>query len=269
MSRIIVYYVVGPVHPRNLGLIAQEMLDWKFRVVYEQSVWWLSKERMAQVPLEKVALVDDRVPDTLWSGDVRAVIFSTVQARPTPINLLRATLERGIPMIAIEESNQIALNNGTINNYLLPVDRLLVASVSERTGMIEAGLPEQRVEVTGWPFYTGQVGKTLPNRARAKKEQFGLDKDRPVATLTLTALHDAGESPQVRRRQLTLAAQGLPPEYQLVVKPHPIEKRQVLMPFIRQYAPRAKVVEGSVPIDEVLEATDVLLNRGASQQTQR
>lgn len=265
MSRIIVYYVVGPVHPRNLALIAREMPDWTFRVTYEPHIWWLNAQNMAKVPFEKMALADHQVPDALWFGDVRAVIFSTVQPRQGPINLLRSAVERGVPTIAIQESNQIALNNGTINNYLLPVDHVLVASSHERQGMIEAGVADRRVEVTGWPFYEGQIGKTAPDRLRAMKECLGLEPDRSVATLTLTSLNDAGESPAVRRRQLILAAQGLPPEYQLVVKPHPIEKLEVLMPFVTQCAPRAKVIEGMMQISDVLEATDVLLNRGSSQ----
>ena len=265
MSGTIVYYVVGPVHPRNFELIAREMPDWSFRVTHEPANQWLNAERMAKVPFEKVVLSEDRVPEALWSGDVGAVVFSTTQPRQGPINLLRAALERNVPTIAIEESNQIALNISTIDNYILPVDHLLVASSHEREGMIDAGVPERRVQVTGWPFYTGQVGTTEQARRRTMKQSFGLNPDRPVATLALTALHDPGESPTVRRRQLTLATGGLPPEYQLVVKPHPVETLDVLTPFVTELAPNAQIIEGSVPIDDLLQATDVLLSRGASQ----
>ncbi len=265
MFGTIVYYVVGPVHPRNLGMIAEAMPRWTFRIAYEPSVRWLKGKNTAEGPFDWVPLENDQVPESLWNGDVRAVVFSTVQPRQGPINLLRSALARGIPTIAIEESNQIALNNGTINNYLLPVDHVLVASEEERRGMLQAGIPERRVEATGWPFYSGQIGKISRNGSRLAKERLGLEPDRPVAALTLTALHDAGESCSVRDRQLTLAAQGLPSEYQLVVRPHPIERTQTLMPFIRRCAPRAVVVDGAVRIDDLLDATDILLNRGASQ----
>lgn len=265
MPGTIVYHVVSPVHLRNAQLIAPEMSEWTFRVAYEPHTGWLKARTLDEVPLEKVPLANDKPPDAVWTGDVRCVIFSTAQPRQAPINLLRSALEHGVPTLAIEESNQIALNRGTVNNYVLPVDHVLAVSRRERRGMIEAGLPERRVEVTGWPFYVGQVGKTAPERVCAAKERLGLAADRPVAALTLTGLNDAGESPAVRRRQLTLAAQGLPPEYQLVVKPHPIERLKVLMPFVAECAPRAKAIAGSVRIDDLLEATDVLLNRGVSQ----
>ena len=265
MPKIIIYYVVSPVHLRNLELIAREMPDWTFRIVYEVTSSWLNTESMAQFPFEKAGIAASQVPETVWADNVRAVIFSTVQPRQEPINLLRSALERDIPTIAIEEVNQIALNNGWANFYLLPVDYVLVSSSYERQGMIEAGVPARRVEVTGWPFYNGQIGKITPHCSRAMKERFGLEPDRLVATLALPALGHVWETPEVRRQQLTLVAQGLPPEYQLVVKPHPIEKLETLQPFLAQCAPRAKVIEGMVPIGDVLEATDVLLNQGLSQ----
>lgn len=265
MAGTIIYYVVSPVHVRNVQLLAPELSRWDLRIAYEEGSPWLNAENMAPLPFDKIALPAERVPELLWEGEVKGVVLSTAQPRQVPINLVRAALERGVPSIAIEESNQIALNQGTVNNYVLPVDYVLTASEHECRGMIEAGFPARRFEVTGWPFYAGRVGRISVEQRRARKKMLGLDPERPVASLTLTGLNDAGESPVVRRRQLSLAAQGLPPEYQMVVKPHPIEKREVLMPFVRECAPHATVIEGMVRAEELIEATDVLLNRGVSQ----
>ena len=262
---VIVYYVVGPVHLRNLELIAQQLPDWEFRVAFEANLPWFNLGQMEALDFETFPVSDSSIPELLWLGEINALIFSAIQLRRTPVNLLQEAMRRSIPTIAVEESIQIALNNGRINNYLLSVDHVLVASVTERKGMLTAGVHEQNIEVTGWPFYTGRVGKIEPNLAREKKARFGFDIDRPVASLTLTALGDAGESPEVRRCQLSLAAQGLPADYQLAVKPHPIEPLERLEPFIHECAPQAKIIPGNVPISDLLEATDILLNRGVSQ----
>ena len=261
----IVYYVVSPVHVRNVQLLAPELPGWNLRITYEQESPWLNPGNMNPLPFETIALPPGQIPASLWSGTVRGVVLSTAQPRPAPIQLVAAALERGLPTIALEESNQIALNQGTVNNYVLPVDRVLVASEHEARGMAAGGFPAPRFEATGWPFYSGRMGAVAPPQRHARKVALGLDPERPVAALTLTGLYDAGESPAVRRRQLSLAAQGLPPAYQLVVKPHPIEKREVLQPFVDECAPRALVLEGMVRIEELLEASDVLLNRGVSQ----
>jgi hypothetical protein len=265
MAGIIVYYVVSPVHVRNAQLLAAELAPHAIRLAYDGESPWLNAEGMGELPFESVELTAAEFSQEVWSGDVCGVVLSTAQPRAIPMQLVAAAMARGLPTIALEESNQIALNKGTVNNYVLPVDFVLAASDAERQGMIAAGFPARRFEVSGWPFYSGRVGKISSGQQRDRKVQLGLDPDRPVASLTLTGLHDAGESPAVRRRQLALAAEGLPADYQLVVKPHPIEKREILQPFVDECATRAHIVEGMVRVEEILEASDVLLNRGVSQ----
>ena len=265
MSNVIVYHAISPVHIRNVQLIAAEMSEWTLRVAYDATNPWLDTSSINRHSFESIAVQPGEIPSELWQDKVQAVIFSSLQPTSRFFELLEAALERGIPTIAIEESNQIALNQGRFNNYVLPVDHVLTASQHECEGMIAAGFPERRFRVTGWPFYGGRIGKVPIEQKLENKEALGLDPRRPVAALTLTGLQDAGESPAVRKRQLSLAAQGLPEEYQLVIKPHPIEKLKTLMPFVDECAPRAQVLEGMVRIEELLEATDVLLNRGVSQ----
>jgi hypothetical protein len=264
MLGIIVFYIVSPVHVRNVQLLAPQLGSWKLRIVYEEPVYGLKVDEMRDLPYETIAVRKGAIPDNLWQGDIKAMVFSSVQARSVPVELVAGGLRRGIPMIAIEESNQLALNQGRINNYILPVDRVLAASTYERKAMVEAGFPAHRFTVSGWPFYSGHIGKISSEEKRDRKKALGLDPLRPVAALTLSWVHDADEGPVVRRRLLTLAAR-LPAEYQLVVKPHPIEVVDILMPFIREYAPNAQVIDGMIPSPELLKATDVLLNRGASQ----
>jgi len=265
MTATIIYYIVSPVHVRNAKLLSVHLPDWNFHLVYESISPWLNERTLSTSGFPSTGFNTDGLPDSIWEKNIDAVIFSTLQPRGGPLALLEGALQRNIATIAIEESNQIALNRGSVNNYILPVDKVLTASDSERMGMVQAGFPAARFAVTGWPFYGGSIGRVAAEEKAESKKSIGLDPLRPVAALTLTGLHDAGESPVVRERQLSLAAQGLPSEYQLVIKPHPIESLQSLMPFVDKCAPRARVLEGSVRVEELLKASDVLLNRGVSQ----
>ena len=263
----VLYYAVGPVHPHNLALIADSMPERDFCMIYEPEHWWMDSSLLADLPFEKVSFVKRQVPDEIAEEEFAAVVFSSVQPRPAPIHLLMWAIDHDIPTIAIEESNQLALNDGAVNNYMLPVDHLLVASPEEQRGFIAAGVPERKVKVTGWPFYSGHVILEPEQRMRAK-EVLKLQPELRVATLTLTGFNDtSGETPSVRRALMQMAADGLPPDYQLAIKPHPIEKMEVLRPFVEECAPEAVVIDGSVKIGTVLDATDVLLNRGVSQVT--
>ena len=263
MAKVLIYYVVSQVHVRNVHLLAAELSEWEFRVAFELGSPWVTPESVGE--LEASGFAPGNIPKQMWEGEVGAVLFSTIQLRKEPIALLHGALEREIPTVAIEESNQLALNQGAINNYILPVDHVFAASEFERRGMVAAGFPARRFEVLGWPFYAGRMGRTEQAEKRACKVALGLDPDRPVAALTLTCLHAAGESPEVRRRLLELAAKGLPDDYQLAIKPHPIETLETLRPFIAECAPRATAIEGIVRIEDLLYAADVLLNRGVSQ----
>ena len=262
MPDTVLYYAVGPVHPRNLRLIASGLPAWDFKMVYEPDAHWMTDAALGAIPFEKIPLGKGADPVAVDPRTVKAVVFSTIQPRRAPVALLKWVMQHGLTSIAIEESNQIALNDGVVNNYLLPINHLLVASPHEREGFIAAGVAADRVDVTGWPFLERAAD---PTKAEARTA-LGLDPDRPLAALTLTGFNDpSGETPAVRHRLLSLASQGLPQEFQLAIKPHPIEKMATLMPFVEKSAPQAAVIDGSVPIGDLLAATDVLLNRGVSQ----
>jgi hypothetical protein len=265
MKGRILYYAVGPVHPKNLQLIAEQLPDWTFTMVYESNVWWMDKKALEAIPFTKIPLSNKNLAKDFGGGDYDAVIFSSLQPRKEPLDLLRWASNKRIPAIAIEESNQFALNHGAINNYILPVDHLLVASPFERRFLTEReGIDPGLVEATGWPFYAGPKSSDARQKAESKLA-LGLDPKRPVISLTLTAFNDAGETESVRRRQLEMAASSLGEDCQLVVKPHPIEKMEVINRFVAKYAPMASTLEGAVPVNDMLNATDILLNRGVSQ----
>lgn len=260
-DREILFYVVGPVHPKNMALLAAAMPDHRFRMIYEP---WLSKRGQIDLPDNALPFVRDQVPRGLSPDSIAAVVFSTVQPRRAPLNLLYWALRNNLPAIAIEESNQLALNSGRYCNYLAPLDHLLVASGSERDYMLALGMPAERIHITGWPFCSAS-GAVDSGTRRAAKGRLGLDPEAPVAALTLTAYADSGETERVRITQLRMASDGLPADYQLVVKPHPIESMDVLRRFVSMHARGATILDGTTSIDSVLDATDVLLNRGVSQ----
>ena len=233
-------------------------------MIYEPGVAWMSRSSKSALPTDALSFDRDQVPRDLSPDTFGAVIFSTLQPRPAPLNLLHWALRNNLPAIAIEESNQLALNAGRYCNYLAPLDHLLVASSSEQGHLVSTGMDPERIHVTGWPFCSSSGA--VPDEIRqGSKARLGLDSGAPVAALTLTAYADSGEVERVRVDQLRMASEGLPPEYQLVIKPHPIESMDVLQRFVDEHASQAMVLDGRVPIDDLLNATDVLLNRGVSQ----
>lgn len=266
---ILIFYSVSPVHMRNLNILSKRLEGWKFRVIYNAELKWFSPDKIEQYPYDCIPCVDAQIPDALWKGDVRAVIMSTAQVLKLPFNLVKSALIHGVPVIAIEEVHQLALHGKRINNYMLPVDELLVASEIEREEFINLGYPADHVHSTGWPFYSGLISNKGCNTNDELRNRLGLKEGQPIATLTLlmSSRHEciSVENDYTRRQLLSIVSKGLPSNYQLLVKGHPAEDPKGIKKFVKKYAPRAKLVERYVDIQDVLSITDVLFNQGHSQ----
>ena len=269
MKPIIVYYPVGTVHMRNLDLLAQALPDFQFRVFYPRQTWF-APDKVRKYPYEHVFDQGDKIPEELFKGDVRALILTIAAVEGTIAKLITAAFERGIPVIAIEEVIQLALNQGVINHYLMPVDHLLVASEYERDALLRLGVSPEKVHVTGWSFYSKLNAHASPERRRTLQKRFNLPTGKKIAVLCLSALKRPGdpsslETPAVRHQLLSIVKQGLPDEFHLVVKLHPTEDVDSARKMIEPYFPDATIIEGSTGIDEALDIADVCLNRGNSQ----
>jgi hypothetical protein len=270
----VVYYPAGAVHMRNLDLLAGALPGCDFRVLYRTSLAWFDANKAADYGYPYVLDDDDGPPVDLLEG-AGALVLSIAAVEPMVCDLIEAAFERDVPVIAIEEVVQIALNQGAINHYLMPVDRLALASDYECDHMAKLGVAEHKMAVTGWPFYSGLNSAPSPNSRNAgsrnkAREMLGLAPDSRVAALCLSRLNEAEdlsalESPQARAEILDTVREGIPNSYELVVKLHPAENSQASRREIEARLPGATVVAGGVGIGDVLDAADVCLTRGNSQ----
>lgn len=268
---VVVYYPVGTVHMRNLALLAQALPDFRFRVFYRTRQPWFAPDKVQHYPYEHVYDLDDRPAPELFAGDVWALILSIAAVDRLIADLIEGAFEREIPVIAIEEVIQLALNQGVINHYLMPVDHLLVASDYERSAFLRLGVLPEKVRATGWPFYSGLISQASPERRQALRQRWNLPQNKLIATLCLSQLKIGGrdlstlETLTVRQRLLATVKQGLPDRFHLIIKQHPTEDAATARKTIRPYFSDATIIRGSAGIDEVLDVTDVCLNRGNSQ----
>lgn len=269
MKPVIVYYPVGTVHMHNLDLLAKALTDFKFRLYYPHQPWF-TPDNVKKYPYEHVFNIDKGLPPELFNGDVRALILTIAAVDRTIADLITAAFERDIPVIAIEEVIQFALNQGAINHYLMPVDHLLVASEYERNVLLQLGVSPKKIQVTGWPFYSKLIANISIERQSALRIKWKIPEDKKVSVLFLSALKRPGdpsslETPSVRHELFSIVKQGLPDEFYLVIKLHPTENVDSARKMIESYFPDASIIGGSTYIDEVLDIADVCLNRGNSQ----
>ncbi len=252
----VLYYPTGAVHLRNLDVL-RRLPGCRFRVIVEP---WLAAQpaALACVPDgERVAAADGGLSADAWAG-VHLLFFCMAAPNRFRFTLLREARSRSIPAVAVEEVNQLALNDGRINHYVLPLTGLGAASEEERTRFLPLGWAPPAVSVTGWPFGAEPAAVPAPRNgggaARTCLLVLGSLKERDIVSL---------ETRAVRRRILETLA-GLPDPWQLEIKPHPIETSASLAE-IRLLAPRARLIEPQAAIEPLLDGADLVANRGNSQ----
>jgi len=251
------------VHYRNIVLFAQRFPEYGIRCVLNPAFPWVTK--ITGSPYELFFFKNGTVPAGCLA-DVRAVIVFSAQPRLPVLSLLQDAALRGVPVIAVEEVYQLTLEQGYVNEYFLPVDMLLAGSEHERQKFLEFGVPAEGCRATGCVFSGVAVNEALAGQAKEDlRARLGLDRRRPIAVLSLAYQTPSGETPVVRERLLNTVSQGLPADFQLLVKPHPAEADGKIDYCIARFAPQAKVADKYTPIAEILSIADVLFNRGNSQ----
>lgn len=250
------FYGVGPVQCENMLALARGSSSIRWIGLLEGDNRWVPEKAVSVGgPLRFVGNALVGVPD------VDVVVLAQVQPRFVPMQLLSWAAANGVPTIAIEEVNQLALNAGRVNNYLLPADHVLVASDAEAERLAKAGAISD-IHVTGWPYHNRSLDH---QEVVEERERLGIDPNRPVALLTLSSFLAGGESLRIRQRQLEFCDVGLPPEWQLFVKGHPVEDASQVAAHVSSFAPRARILNSMTSVAQSLSICDVLLNAGVSQ----
>lgn len=262
MKNTLLFNPVSIVHDRNIEIFRQFLPEWDIKCVYNPKLKWFSdKKRHGNGDF---FLQDGYPPEGLFDN-VKALILFSAQPRAPHLNLIQKAALLGIPVIAIEEVLQMMLEQGFVNEYFLPVDRLLVASEYEQRKFVETGIPGDVVETTGCVFRYKKLYSSGSDRKEALRKELKISDNKLVAVLSLAYLTPSGETPAVRKELLACVSKGLPERYELIVKPHPAEHDKNIHEFIKRHAPHAKIADQYTPIDNILDIADVLFNRGNSQ----
>lgn len=267
---VILFNPVGTVHVRNMKILQRALPQFHFRALLRPRMPWFSTESKRNTfDVDYYTIQDESAfDDRIFDGDVRAIILSIAMPDIWVLDLLERAHNRNIPVIAIEEVHQLALNCGSINNYILPLDRILAASPYEKENFIKRGHPENCVTDVGWPFYSGLARTGGFSESMTLRRRI-CSQDDKVATLVLACLNDIDSSSRetraVRKALLTIAHQGLPDNYKLAIKGHPNEPVDSIRKFADKYAPDAYVFGQEQDIHPVLSMTDLLLTRGNTQ----
>lgn len=269
----VLYYPTGIVHFRNLGILKKYLPGFRFRVIVEPWVIENAPEVLEKLdPEERVEVKKGAVPQEVWDDNINILFLSMAYPNPFRLHLVYEAAKRDIPVVAMEEVNQLALNDGIINHYFLPVDYLGVASGVEKEKFMDLGLPARSITVTGWPFFNKESVEGAQREIRMRK-QYEMATKTKTCLLILGSLKEYDmvslETRYIRNEILRVVSEGLAGTRKVVdlkIKPHPIETEEGIEE-IKRLVPGAVVVDPRSPIEPLLTEADVVVNRGNSQVT--
>lgn len=266
---ILIYFPLGLVHMKNLDLLAEVLSDFSFRVVFKRSPWFTEGYASA-CGFKNIFIKDNKLPKEIFCGKVKGLILANAQASLLNLNIIEVARNLKIPIICIEEVMQMSLNGGKISSYLTPVDHLCLTSLLECKHLSGLGLSKNRLNDIGWSF---KHSLSLQERQKVKsrlRKTWNVPKQNKVAVLFLSQLNltetrGTLETSSIRDKILSIIKKGLPANYHLVIKLHPIESLEEAKSSIRPHLPNITLIHNELGAAEVLAASDVCINRGNSQ----
>lgn len=271
-SPLLLFYPTSPVHVSDFSLLVAKLPEWRFVAVLNRPLAQvapgidlaLRKHAIEYVALDAVSNAEDRLPrDT-------AVLLLGAAFEIFALDLMAWAKQRAVPVVAIEEVSQLALNRMDINNYDAPFDRLFVASNDEQRLLLERGYPSEMLRVSGL-LATDRFETSASQSNETVLERLGItDGHKPIVYTTSPlrhrlAIHNKDDLPFRQRILAGLAAASRRTGRRLVVKLHPNEIVESNRKLVAQVFPDAIVVGREFTMDELFPVAAVIVNRGNSQ----
>lgn len=266
MNKSLLFYPACDTHVRTFELIRNHLVGCEILSIniepYRPEEKGL-EETLRNYGHNYISIKSPQIPAELFSFEPDVVVFGCGGEDPFTINLCFEAVSRNIPTIAYEEVNQLSLNDSIINFYTLPFDTLAVGSDVENRLFAEQGSLGEII-TTGLP-QNELVSKASPVVATEKNQLVGDKKALLYTTTPLqrNTLHSI-EMLEDRIETLALIRDGLPEDWQLIVKLHPREDFDRETKRVKEVVTSAIVVGREKNFEDLIGLADCLISRGNS-----
>lgn len=271
-SPLLLFYPTSPVHVRDMQLLMNQLPDWRCTAILYRPLERIApgiEAALLRLSMNVVDLNDHDALDTRLPRDTVVLALGAV-FEPFALDLFVWAKLRQIPVIAIEEVAQLALNQLDIDNYDAPFDRLFVASQEEYRGFSGLGYRAERLRVSGL-LANDRVKEIDLDRIKSVRDTLGIVHDKNPIVYTTSPLrsrlsvHNKDDLTFRKCILNQLAESSSNTGRSVVIKLHPNENIEKQQPIIQEIIPNAVVVGRELSMDDLLPIAGVLVNRGNSQ----
>lgn len=272
-SPLLLFYPTSPVHVSDLERVLDRLPGWHCAAIFYQPLNRVApgideairlSGKMSCITLDEKSTWESNLPATTKALMIGAAF------EPFALELVAWAKLRQIPVMAIEEVAQLALNQYDINNYDAPFDCLFVASPDERRRFLDLGYPADILRLSGL-LANDRFNQEHTGRSASLFDALGIPAgSKPIVYTTSPfrsrlALHNKDD--QEFREQILneLANAARRTSRKVVVKLHPNENLENNRQFIKKHISNAIVIGREISMHELLPVSGVIVNRGNSQ----
>jgi len=246
-SKSIAFYIAGEKHLENIKKITHYLPNYRISI-FTSCMNLIDGKRVKHIELLKEI-----------SRDTRAVCLFMAYPTSERLDIQEFCLLNNIPCYAIEEGNQLTLNNGRVNHYFTPLDLIFVPSIREKELLIKQHVFCDNLISTGWAFYGND--KNLKNQQLISQKALLFLS--PLSKIDIVSNEMVG----IRKKIIKLVKRFVSKsDYSLTIKLHPNEKSDInINKLLLKEKLKATVILGTCDIQSLILNHSLILSRGNSQ----
>jgi hypothetical protein len=188
-------------------------------------------------------------------------IFYTLHSNKNNVRLYGLIRKLNKVIVAFQESHQLGMHGGDINNLILHADLIFTASLAEKNGLVSNFYyNEDQIKTYGWLFSDDM-----------SDYEFHENKHQNNALLILTAPESITASSyetSSSRSELIAAILELNPEQRLYIKPHPLEDISDLESIIQIHRNKKNniyLIRSQQSFDDAMLSSNVIYTSNRTQ----
>ena len=153
-------------------------------------------------------------------------IFYTLQTNKKNFTLYKLIREAKKNIVAFQESHQLEMHQGDVNNLILQADIIFAASLAEKNGLVSNFYyNEGQIKTYGWLFSNNEGDIELHRNRHQNDTLLILAAPESITASSFETLNS--------RRELIASILELNPDKRLYIKPHPLEDISKLESIIK------------------------------------
>ena len=188
-------------------------------------------------------------------------IFYTLHTNQNNIALYGLIRESKKIIVAFQESHQLEMHGGDVNNLILQADIIFAASLAEKNGLVSNFCyNEDQVKTYGWLFSDDKVTNELPVNKNQNDALLILSAPKSITASSYETLSSRGE--------LIASILAFNPEKRLYIKPHPLEdisKLESIIKIFKNKKHKITLIQSQRCFDNTVLSSSVIY---ASNRTQ-